>query len=60
MQHDITHCDNDKCPKKEYCYRWQAYQEAVKMKLECISCAIIEEDEMLKGECPIFWEYENK
>ena len=60
MQHDITHCNNGNCPTKEHCYRWQAYQEAVKMKLPRIDCAIIDEDTMTDGMCLLFWEYKNR
>lgn len=59
MQHDITHCNNEKCPTKEHCHRWVAYQEAVKLKLPRIGCAIIDEDTMADGMCLLFWEHEN-
>ena len=57
MNHDITHCNNDKCPTKEHCYRWNAYVEAVEMKHPRIVCAVIDEDTMSDGMCLLFWEY---
>lgn len=57
MNHDITHCKNEKCPTKEHCYRWLAYVEAVKLGLRRISCAIINEDIYDDGMCELFWEH---
>ena len=60
MQHDILHCSNEQCSVKEHCYRWNAYQEAVKLNLPRISCAIIDEDVMADGMCLLFWEHEKQ
>ena len=27
MNHDITHCKGGDCPRKKYCYRYQALNE---------------------------------
>jgi hypothetical protein len=60
MQHDITHCNNEKCPTKEHCYRWHAHLEAEKMELPRRSYAIIDEDYMADGMCLLFWEYKKR
>lgn len=37
MVHDITHCDNERCPLNATCYRYQAHLEAVRDKMSFIS-----------------------
>lgn len=34
MNHDITHCTNEKCKDKEKCYRFLAYQEIKERHIE--------------------------
>ena len=42
MNHDIAHCDNQDCPKKDSCYRFQAHLEARERKMQYVSYLIIE------------------
>lgn len=32
MIHDIAHCNNEECKRKDECYRFQAYLELKKKK----------------------------
>ena len=34
MNHDITHCNQDKCPKKDTCYRYQAWMDIKNNKMD--------------------------
>ena len=56
MNHDITHCRGIDCPVKDTCYRYIAYQEAVKNDLEYISVLIQNKEEIEKeSKCQIYW-----
>ena len=34
MTHDITHCNNHYCKDKDTCYRYQAYLELLRNKID--------------------------
>lgn len=61
MTHDIMHCNNEDCPAKERCRRYQVYIEDVENNY--FYCTYItltdEEKERVKklGSCPNFWEF---
>ena len=44
---DITKCKNDKCPKKERCYRWTA-TDGMRQSVSMFN-------KELKEECEYFW-----
>lgn len=59
MLHDITHCDNENCPKKDNCYRYLAHLEAKEQKLPYVSYFLwsdypMEDD----SSCDKFWNAE--
>lgn len=59
MFHDITHCDNENCPKKDNCYRYLAHLGAKERKLSYVSYHLYndypkEED----GSCNMYWDAE--
>ena len=56
MDHDITHCRGIDCPVKDTCYRYIAYQDAVKNDIGYISILIPNKEEIEKeGKCHIYW-----
>ena len=56
MDHDITHCRGIDCPAKDTCYRYMAYQDAIKNDLGYISILIQNKEEIEKeGKCHIYW-----
>ena len=56
MMHDITHCNYDKCPSKDTCYRYQAHLEAVQKKLTYLTYVINDEHtKLIDGKCQIYW-----
>lgn len=61
MTHDITHCNYDKCPSKDTCYRYQMHLDAVKRKLTFLT--YIKHDKTTKftdGKCSLYWKLENE
>lgn len=57
MNHDIAHCNNEDCPAKVRCHRYQAHLDVAKRGLMNISYIYIE-PEIRKddGTCVAFWE----
>lgn len=57
MTHDITHCNGtmqkDICPKRDDCYRYLAYLDALKKNIQYIYMLI-----PTKLPCDLFWENE--
>lgn len=58
MNHDIAHCRQIDCPLKDTCYRYIAYLEAQKEKIEYIS--VFKPLEKAKDQCPFYWKYEEQ
>lgn len=55
MNHDITHCNKQDCPKCNDCYRYIAYLDALKNKVHTVSMLLPEE-----APCHLFWDKELK
>ena len=52
MNHDITHCSGEGCPKRRKCYRYRAYKE---MHIAEVVQVFIEPP-YFEGECKFFIE----
>jgi hypothetical protein len=52
MNHDITHCSGEGCPKKKRCYRYHAYEE---MHIAEVM-QVFTEPPYFEGECKFFVE----
>jgi hypothetical protein len=52
MNHDITHCSGEGCPKKKRCYRYHAYLE---MHIAEV-VQVFTEPPYFEGECKFFIE----
>lgn len=52
MNHDITHCSGEGCPKKKRCYRYRAYKE---MHIAEV-VQVFTEPPYFEGECKFFIE----
>lgn len=53
MNHDITHCSGEGCPKRRKCYRYHAYKE---MHIaEVVQCFIV--PPYFEDSCKFFKEY---
>lgn len=57
MNHDIIHCKNSNCIKKDTCYRYLSYQEAMERKLTYISVMVNRPKD--KDGCNIYWPIKN-
>lgn len=61
MTHDIIHCNYNKCPLKDTCYRYQMHLDAVKRKLTFLT--YLKHDKTTKftdGNCSLYWKLENE
>ena len=54
MNHDITHCKNSECIKKDTCYRYLSYLHAVKHDIQYITMLVNRPED--KDGCKIYWE----
>lgn len=56
MMHDITHCNYDKCPSKDTCYRYQMHLDAVNKKLTFLTYIKHDDNmELPNGKCHLYW-----
>lgn len=53
MNHDIAHCENSDCVKKDSCYRYQAHLEAKVYKLEYVPYFLPEATDT--DNCEYYW-----
>jgi hypothetical protein len=51
FNHDIGHCNQDKCDKAQECRRYLAHLEAQENDLDYLSYLIIDDPET----CDVFW-----
>lgn len=57
MDHDITHCKNNKCKVHETCNRWIAYQEVLNGKYEYPVSISLQD---CKDKCNLYWKNTKK
>lgn len=59
IEHDITHCNTNKCEKKETCHRWLAYKECLDGKYTYpVSVSNFEQLKSKNNECKYYWKKE--
>lgn len=59
MNHDIAHCDNSQCRRKNKCYRYLAHLEAKEKQLPYVAYFVMEEHMRNEDyDCNSFWDYE--
>ncbi len=56
MNHDIAHCGEESCKRKDTCKRYIAYLEAVKNNFEYCTYLFIDDVD----KCKNYWEYKIK
>ena len=56
MNHDITHCNNEHCEDKYTCYRYQAYLELLRNKIDYPVSMFLK---TCDTKCENYWEFKN-
>ena len=55
MNHDVTHCQGDNCPKKETCYRYKAYLDIPNVKDQTLFSMILAQG-CVENNYNLYWE----
>lgn len=58
MNHDITHCKGDNCPKKETCHRYKAYLDIPNVKDRTLFSMVLVQG-CIENNYNLYWEDKN-